>query len=290
MKERSLVLFSLLAQGSVGIFVSTTILQVSLAFRTDRQLILGTSIFQLAINLFAFAFFLAGASLLIALTHLGTPTRAWRAVQNFSHSWLSREIVFGLLFTFFAGMTLLSLLLPTMLSISLATSQLSGLICAVTFIYSMGRVYMQRTIPGWNTRQTLLTFLLTVASTGMLVTALALSKLPVSQDPWHTTAMLVSSYSAALALISQILNQVWVQRRYEAADRRCPGQRALPASPDQLMRWHPPVALAAAITIALTTWLPEYRSTLLLLALCLALLGEFIARKSFFTSYCRTGL
>ena len=85
-RDWSLVVFTVLTQAAVGVFVTLQVLQYPPNPGRRAPVPLLVVLAVLSVGLFA------------ALFHLSTPLQAARAVVNFSSSWLSREIVFGSLF------------------------------------------------------------------------------------------------------------------------------------------------------------------------------------------------
>lgn len=170
MKERSLVVFTLLAQLAIGTFWTQSLLSlwaVSYANLETARL--------LTVPAFLGIVPVMVAALLISLLHLGTPLNAWRAAANLRSSWLSREIGFTLLFTLleaaFAwtcwqqiGEQWLWMLL------GLGAALVGGLA-----LYSMIRLYMLRTVRSWNTWMTLVSFLTSSLLLGSLASAIALA-------------------------------------------------------------------------------------------------------------------
>ncbi|MCU0488651.1 MAG: dimethyl sulfoxide reductase anchor subunit [Anaerolineales bacterium] len=154
MKDRSLILFTLFSQTSVGAYLSW--LAGSWQFLPESG---GLNTDHLALAQLALVLLLAMAGLAASLSHLGSPGNAWRAVANLRQSWLSREILFALAYL---GCLVVYLFLrlfdlgnwPWRAAVLLAAA-LGGL----GMVYSMARIYMQRTIPAWNSRLTLLSFL-----------------------------------------------------------------------------------------------------------------------------------
>lgn len=67
----------------------------------------------------------AAAALVVSLSHLGRPERAWRAGLNLGRSWLSREVV-G--FSLFAGLGTVSLALPAPVSGLAPAATIAGLL------------------------------------------------------------------------------------------------------------------------------------------------------------------
>ncbi len=142
---------------------------VSLA--SEWPLALFTYLVPLVIGIFAEAstsqnvffrklFLLLGSiSLLVSLFHLGKKQRFYRAIVNLKHSWLSREILFYLLFlgasffTVIAGFSSLTLIFPTLMIGFLAT-------------FSIDRVYqLQSRVDKkpWHSSQTLFTAMLFIS-------------------------------------------------------------------------------------------------------------------------------
>ena len=101
---------------------------------------------------------LIGVSGLISLLHLGRPLNAWRALNHLKKSWLSREI---LMFGSFGASWLLCLALPGMGKLPLA-------VFGIGLVYSMAQVYRLRSIPAWDTKRTLLAFIVSAIVLGGL--------------------------------------------------------------------------------------------------------------------------
>jgi anaerobic dimethyl sulfoxide reductase subunit C len=159
----SLIIFTILAQMSVGAFIVLGIVHfyasrkagVAEAERmSDRALLAIGPV--LVLGLFA------------SLLHLGNPLQAYRAITNLGSSWLSWEILFGVLF---AGSGFLFALLqwrkigtPGMRNIVAWVAAVFG----IGLVYSMARVYMLATQPAWNTIATPISFFATTFLLGGL--------------------------------------------------------------------------------------------------------------------------
>ena len=93
MRDRSLVAFTLLSQMAVGGLWILGVLRIWVAWQagvaTAEALTAGP---LLVVGL------LMILALVASLLHLGAPGEAWRVVANVRSSWLSREILFALLF------------------------------------------------------------------------------------------------------------------------------------------------------------------------------------------------
>jgi len=166
--EWALVAFTILSQMSVGTFVVLGIVN-TLARRkygvkaadllSDRALL---AIGPVIILAFIASFF-----------HLGSPFSAYRAVANLGTSWLSREILSGVLFALVGGVFAImqwrkigSEMIRTVIA---WVAALIGLF----FVYAMASVYMVETIPTWNTAFTPLSFFATTFLLGTLAVAAA---------------------------------------------------------------------------------------------------------------------
>ena len=108
-----------------------------------------------------------------SLFHLGNPFNAYRAVSNLGSSWLSREILSGVLFALtgglFAIMQWRKIGSETLRTIIAWIAALIGLF----FVYAMSNVYMMRTVPTWNTWYTPVSFFTTTFLLGALAVAVA---------------------------------------------------------------------------------------------------------------------
>ena len=177
MTERPLVAFTLLAQTAVGAFITLGALDVWAGGVTGQPGAVSlTGAPLLAIGP------VMGAALLISLLHLGAPAASWRALANLRSSWLSREILFALLFT--ATSALCAVLRATGTgsgSVRGAAAALAAC-CGIALVYAMSRVYRVRTLPLWNTSLTTLSFFGTALLLGTLAAGTALVLLPGSHD------------------------------------------------------------------------------------------------------------
>ena len=94
-------------------------------------------------------------------------------MNNWRRSWLSREIVFELIFLFL--LALLAVLRwrkagsPAFIQGILIVTAVAGIV----FLFSMSRLYMLRTIPAWQGLNTLLSFFLSALLLGPLFVAIA---------------------------------------------------------------------------------------------------------------------
>jgi anaerobic dimethyl sulfoxide reductase subunit B (iron-sulfur subunit) len=123
------------------------------AFTLLTQMAAGMAVFELfsgplTMSVLTIIGLLLGIGGLISFLHLGRPLSAWRALNHLKKSWLSREtLMFGL----FGLSWLLCWIMPGMGKLPLA-------IFGIGLVYSMAKVYRLRSIPAWDSSQTLLAF------------------------------------------------------------------------------------------------------------------------------------
>lgn len=168
LQEWALVAFSILAQMSVGAFWVLGAVHFYAKSKagedeadrlSDRALVVIGPLLILA--------------LLASLLHLGNPLNAFRAVSNISTSWLSREILSGVLFAAFGG------LFAVMQWRKFGSFGLRTAIAVITaviglfLVISMSMVYMLPTQPAWNTIATPIGFFTTALLLGSLAMGVA---------------------------------------------------------------------------------------------------------------------
>lgn len=162
-REFSLIVFTILSQLAVGVFCT---LGLIFAWITRQQG--GQVAHDLTISGWPLISAAMGIALLTSLIHLGLPSRAWRAFSNLRSSWLSREILFAMLFAgfslLFAGLQWFEGSDPNLRDILGVITGLTGL----ALVFVMGKAYRLRTIPTWNTWLTPLSFFVTTFLLGAL--------------------------------------------------------------------------------------------------------------------------
>jgi len=141
----SLLVFTLLSQISVGAFCVAEILNFSHSQEFGKK---GLHFFRLYSRLFVLASaVLAGIS---AIFHLHKWVNAYHAFNNFRTSWVSKEMVFFLLFMFCVA------LLASMSWQKIDRKHIqqvfvmAGLLCGIALVYSMAKIYMLPTVPTWD--------------------------------------------------------------------------------------------------------------------------------------------
>jgi anaerobic dimethyl sulfoxide reductase subunit C (anchor subunit) len=162
-REWALVAFTICAQMSVGAFVVLGVIHWFAARKAGADE---------ADRLADRALLAIGPTLVLgmaaSLLHLGNPFNGYLAVANLGSSWLSREIVCGVLF---AGAGAIFAFLQWRKRASARVRNAVGLVAAaigLVLVFSMGQVYLLRTVPVWNTVATPLMFFVTTFLLGSL--------------------------------------------------------------------------------------------------------------------------
>jgi anaerobic dimethyl sulfoxide reductase subunit C (anchor subunit) len=164
LKEWPLVAFTVFGQMAVGVF---------LAFHLPfivRGRLPGSGWRLTWIVTLAIVVLLTAAAAFASFFHLRHPLRARRALSNLRTSWLSREILFELLF---GGLVVLEGWLAyvkpaskTSLWPAIGAAALAGML----FVISMARLYMLPSLPAWRGAYTPLSFFLTTLVLGAVGT------------------------------------------------------------------------------------------------------------------------
>ncbi|HEX9075729.1 MAG TPA: DmsC/YnfH family molybdoenzyme membrane anchor subunit, partial [Anaerolineae bacterium] len=187
MAEGPLIVFTLLAQLAVGTFW---------LLRAFNDAMTGAGIWLALCGVMAIA-------LTSSFFHLGTWRNAWRAISNLRSSWLSREILFSLLFM---GTLSLFAVMPWSEGTLSATREVIGwgaALSGMALVYSMTSVYRLRTVPAWNTWATTVSFFVTTLLLGALGCAVLLG---FSPNPEQVRVQIqVSSAMASVLITAHIL-------------------------------------------------------------------------------------
>lgn len=162
-REWALITFTILAQMSVGSFLVLVVAHFFAARKfgmeeadrlSDRAL--------LAISL------MIVLGLVASLFHLGSPLNSYRAVANLDSSWLSREVLFSVLFAVVVGVFALMQWRKIASSAVRNVIAWAAALLGLALIYSMSQVYMLPTEPAWNTLATPVSFFATTLLLGAL--------------------------------------------------------------------------------------------------------------------------
>ena len=242
--------------------------------------------------------FLAAIGLAASLFHLGTPLNALRALSNFGHSWLSREILGGMLFLGLWALTFYYHRRPSAaIRVRLALGGalvLTGLL----LIGVMSLVYLLPAQAGWYSPLTPVHFYLSTVLLGTVAIAahLEYDPLPPPSVPGDSGAPIPPGVPGSLFTVllgfglAAIIAQIVVVMSHPAT-AALPGP--VPAATLSSLRLVLLPAAAAVIIVALArprqggpaaAVVPPRRLPLALVALVLLLIAETAGRVVFYAA------
>lgn len=303
-REWALVVFTILAQMSVGAFLVLGVVH-SLAGRVSGP----AEADRLAdVALLAIGPTLA-LGMVASLFHLGSPLSAYNAVANLASSWLSREITFGVAFALLgAGFAVLQWrkIGPATARPALAWAAAAA---GLALVYSMGQVYMLDSQPAWNSPATPVSFFATTLLLGSLAVGCALVAAHAARRPenaasgpaqraflghalrWIAVLALLALGVEFVALPAHLAGLAAGPAAATASAALLTGQFAAPFALRLILVFLGAGILALFLYQAAS---PARRDrTLLALTLAaftLALAGETIGRFLFYATHIRTGL
>jgi anaerobic dimethyl sulfoxide reductase subunit C (anchor subunit) len=167
-QEWALVIFTILAQMSVGAFLVLGFVHFFAARKagaeeadklSDRALLVIGPILVLG--------------LIASLFHLGNPLNAFKAVTNVGSSWLSREILSGVIFAVLGGVFAIMQWRKIGTFAARNIIAILAALVGIFLVYSMSSVYMMPTQPAWDNVFTPISFFTTTLLLGVLVVGTA---------------------------------------------------------------------------------------------------------------------
>lgn len=288
LRELPLVIFTIIAQMSVGSFVVLGLIHLFVG-RAGRDVVDKVS----DPALYAIGPILV-LGLVASMMHLGTPLRAINALRNLDSSWLSREILFGLLFAAIGGAFAFSQwnkwLTPRLRQALAGLAALVGL----ALIWSMTMVYLLPTVPAWDSWTTparffATTFLLGSLAVGaaLVVTADVRRRRGAAADEASDKVIMSSLRGIAIGAIAMLGVEFVVLPLYVGKLATYGGYAVV-----QFVL----VFLGVALLGVFLSRLAKRFSTARILAIApvaafvLVFAGEMIGRMLFYASYARVGL
>lgn len=282
-EEWSLMMFTLLAQLAVGIYILLIVARAALEKNENDKLprnIISTGF--LAVSGFM------GLALLLSLFHLGTPGGAYRAILNLGSSWLSREILFAGLFFFLA---VASYLLSRKESFNSAFGWFTSLI-GILVVFSMANIYASSIRPAWETTYTVLSFFGTTLLFGTLGTVILILNGYKEKDT-SPNVVTVLKKICVIGLIAIVFQFVYLPVYYAALPKAgaagIESARIIAESYSMLMilRWM--ISIIGSGLLAFILFKQRDQSlaipaNIAYLAFVLVLVGEFMGRYLFYAS------
>jgi anaerobic dimethyl sulfoxide reductase subunit C (anchor subunit) len=278
-RDWSLVIFTTLAQASVGISLCLVFLHLfpggdGLAIEYGLK----------AGNPLLLALVMMAVALTTSFLHLGTPLNAYKSIRNLGTSWLSREILaiqiyslslFGVFLLNWYGMNWYGTGFNRF-------SLLHGLlmVSGLALLWTMIRVYTLPTIPPWNRWYTPVSFLATTLSLGSLF-LLILGELHLLALPGPVNNGL--RWLLAAILLIELVSSIF----HHAGMRRLPPGLGKPDFTGGAFQRIFTVRLATVVIILLLVMLDTPPVVWLAVPL---IAQEILGRLLFYASYFRTGV
>ena len=166
LREWALPFYTILVQLALGAFISLWLIRTFAAAKYGKE-----RVDHIIDNSVLVIFITIGAGMLGAHSHLSRPLQSIYAILNLRTSWLSREILFNLLFFLTTGL-LLSLQMTGKTSWRLKTALgWLAILLGSANVYCMAHIYLLPTQAAWNTPITILSFFTTALLLGIMALA-----------------------------------------------------------------------------------------------------------------------
>jgi anaerobic dimethyl sulfoxide reductase subunit C (anchor subunit) len=168
-QDWALITFTILTEMSVGAFLVLAVVHFFVARKAGVQ-----EADRMSDRVLVAIIVTLGLGMLASLFHLGNPLNAPKAVTNIATSWLSREILTGVIFA------VLGLIFVAMQWFKVGSAAVRNVIAwivalvGIVMIYIQAHIYMIPAQPSWNTFATPITFYVTTLMLGVLAVGAAL--------------------------------------------------------------------------------------------------------------------
>jgi len=303
-QELALVIYTILVQMSVGAFVILGLIHFYVGRKTDEKN---------ASEMSDRALFAIGPVVVLGVIasffHLGNPANAFRAVSNLGTSWLSREILFTVLFV---GVGAVFAVMQWRKIGSFRMRQGVALVAAalgIAVVFSMSNIYQLTAEPAWNTFATTINFFITTFLLGALALGAAFvvnySYLKAKQNcsSIKVQCEMLRTVLQGIAISSIVLLSVQLVVGPLLISQLSAGNAAAVASAGSLTNEYGSLFALRLILVVLGAGLFGlflYRNALLnnerwmasaaLAAFGLVLVGELVGRFLFYAAHVRIGI
>ena len=291
MKERSLIAFTLLAQMAVGSFWVAGALNLWAAAKDGAaaaDALTGSAL--LIAPLFMFL------GLLALFFHLGAPLNAWRALSNWRSSWLSREVLFAMLFTGAGGMVAVLEWRESSASPDAVHDAImwAAALLGLALIFSMSRAYQLRTVPAWDTHLTPLAFFTTTLLLGGLAAGVTLALDPDAPAELLRSALRWIAVGAIVLWGVQLaLVRLWIARLTGEPGAAARAATQLAQEHGSILRLRLALAVPGMLVaaIVLLPWETGVMDKIAIIAaFMLALVSDVLGRVLFYEARVRYGV
>jgi anaerobic dimethyl sulfoxide reductase subunit C (anchor subunit) len=305
LREWALPVYTILVQLAFGALLALWMLRDYMARHLGKE-----HVDHLFDNTILIIFVTITMGMIGAHFHLSKPQLSFLAILNLRHSWLSREILFNLLFFFSVG-CLLYLQLRGQNAWRIKT-WLGWL--AILFgcgnVYCMAHIYLLPTQLAWNTPLTFLSFFSTALLLGMIALASILimdlkyselRSLPKAYLQAHVIHYAMKWFAALVGFLALLVIAENFYQLYALSQKNLPSAMVSLELLQQLypvllgMRLMALTLGAAGLIVSVYWYFPKVKHTSDLLApayvtLLLILIGEILGRFLFYATHVRLGV
>ena len=199
--EAPLVAFTVLAQTAVGAHLTVN------AFEKFGK---PPRVTEPRMNIARFAILVVmGLGFLFSTTHLGSPLRAFNALNRVGSAALSNEILTGASFLSLAGLYwLLTILKIGGEGVRKIVNWLS-IAVGVIFMFAMANVYQIETVPAWYSPMTTVAFWFTVVTSGLMFGYTLINVLDVTAEKTNRRLMWAGVSLIALNLAFSVMQTIY---------------------------------------------------------------------------------
>ena len=258
----TLVLFTVCTQTAAGLTLAAVVFPIVNAAGVATRLALGL--------------LLLGA--MAAFVHLGRPSRARFVGANVAGSWLSREVVAGIVF----GGALLAHVVTDSRALGI-----SAAVVGLAFVYVISRIYRLRTVPAWDTWATPAAFLGTTLVLGAAFYAVVLAR---SGEPALVRGLAL--FAAMVAMLELVVFFLHLGRLDRLGGTATASARTVRAEyrPLFIARVGAAIAGSALLLTLGGAGTGRFHAVAFVIAVVLLLAAELTARRLFYASHRRVGL
>lgn len=293
--ELTLIFFTLFAQTAVGMLTLFGIINYFTGVReaipngrgiNEKMLLIICALFAVAV--------------IISFLHLGNMKNAVYTLSNLADSWLSREILFVIIFGILCG-TFTLVYYKNLFSASLQAGAYSAaLLAGLSLIFVMARIYMIEIIPAWNSAVTPVSFYLSSYILGSVTFAATYVFLAgregmpfASLNNMHAVIKLIAGITAILLSAELVM---WLVKTLSLAggERAAVDSYSLIVKDNMIIFWLRIILQTGAIILLALTYFLFGKGTMnvpqFYISFILVWLAEIAGRYLFYAAFNRIGI
>ncbi len=304
LREWALPVYTILMQLAVGALFVLWVIRFLVSSKFSYQEVHHVIRNQMMVIAFTAAVAMAGAHF-----HLSKPFHSFLAVLNFKSSWLSREIVFSLIFILLTiGLLYLTYFQPHRHRLITGLGWLT-ILTGCALIYCMARIYLIPTQMAWNSTWVIVSFYITALTLGgMAVACLMVLDLKFAEihkaDDIELRAQVIKFCFLGLTILTNILVVLSFVIIYIQIHLLSLGDAIARTSLSLLVELYLPLfvmrlvfLLSASIALGFAVYrmyklktTPQNMMMPVYLSCLMILVGEIVGRFLFYATHIRVGL